>query len=454
MYRLSRFAFSFEKNDVVALYHSLKMNTIYIEQGLYHRTIEALRNPNADYDYDISTTITALRKAEMVVDRDSQEELTLHKIANSLTGKVNISMLYLLLTDSCNLRCSYCFLDSNTASNFRGTQMSKETVKEALDFFVTMKSNYSDHSNAGFVHLYGGEPLDNKIGCLTAIEYVADMKNRGKLPDNLKTIVVTNGTLINKDIAKFFKKYQVNVGISIDGPKTITNAYRKSSTGKGAYDRAIHGYSLLAEAGVPLGVSCTVVPELLDRKDELLDFLSSLPHCQGISLNILLNNLGIKLNADYYRRAADFTINIFESLRDMGLYEERMIRKLSSYIQRSIMPYDCGVGGQQIAIGPSGKVSVCQDSLRNDEYVMANIGDTDFNPNKSPIMNEWNRRSPLNMPQCLSCSGLGICGGGCGINAKLLHGSIWDLDDRFCIHCTQTLQWLIWDEYAHTKKAE
>jgi len=332
--------------------------------------------------------------------------------------------------------------------------MSKETVKDALDFFTMMKARYSDHSSDGFVHLYGGEPLDNLIGCFTAIEYVDKLKQCGKLPEGLKTIVVTNGTLITGEVAKIFKKYQVNVGISIDGPKVITDMYRKSRSGEGAYDRAIRGYTLLAEAGVPLGVSCTVVPELLDRKDELLAFFSSLPHCQGISFNILLNNLGIKLNADYYNRAAAFTIEMFESLRDMGLYEERMIRKLSSYIQRSIMPYDCGVGGQQIAIGPSGKVSVCQDSLRNNEYNMTNIWDYEFNPLVSPVMNEWNRRSPLNMPQCITCPGLGICGGGCGINAKLSHGSIWDLDDRFCIHCTQTLQWLIWDEYAHAIQAE
>ena len=36
-------------------------------------------------------------------------------------------------------------------------------------------------------------------------------------------------------------------------------------------------------------------------------------------------------------------------------------------------------------------------------------------------------------------------------NADLNKGSIWDIDEPFCVHAKETLQWLIWDLYEKTK---
>ena len=46
---------------------------------------------------------------------------------------------------------------------------------------------------------------------------------------------------------------------------------------------------------------------------------------------------------------------------------------------------------------------------------------------------------------------LGICGGGCPFQAEITTGSIWGLDERFCVHAKMTLEWLIWDLYSQMK---
>ncbi len=51
------------------------------------------------------------------------------------------------------------------------------------------------------------------------------------------------------------------------------------------------------------------------------------------------------------------------------------------------------------------------------------------------------------MEKCCYCPALGICGGGCGFNAFVRHGSIHEIDDTFCSHSLYTLEWLIWDLY-------
>ncbi|QQS61240.1 MAG: SPASM domain-containing protein [Candidatus Moraniibacteriota bacterium] len=71
----------------------------------------------------------------------------------------------------------------------------------------------------------------------------------------------------------------------------------------------------------------------------------------------------------------------------------------------------------------------------------------------SRIMHQfWSRRSSLFMGQCQECVALGICGGGCPLQADIEKGSIWELDDRFCVHSKRTLEWLIWDLYEKMVK--
>ncbi|HBS47504.1 MAG TPA: anaerobic sulfatase maturase, partial [Paenibacillus sp.] len=46
----------------------------------------------------------------------------------------------------------------------------------------------------------------------------------------------TNGTLIHEKWAKFFKRYNFLVGVSLDGPESIHDAHRITVSGKGSYD--------------------------------------------------------------------------------------------------------------------------------------------------------------------------------------------------------------------------
>jgi len=73
-------------------------------------------------------------------------------------------------------------------------------------------------------------------------------------------------------------------------------------------------------------------------------------------------------------------------------------------------------------------------------------------PQKSKTYIEWNKRTPLNMPECQDCVALGICGGGCPMNAYSNNHSIWALDERFCVHAKMTLEWLIWELYTNIRK--
>jgi uncharacterized protein len=58
------------------------------------------------------------------------------------------------------------------------------------------------------------------------------------------------------------------------------------------------------------------------------------------------------------------------------------------------------------------------------------------------------------MNQCQDCPALGICGGGCPHNADRTKGSIFELDERFCVHANTVLEWLIWDLYNSAREGK
>lgn len=124
------------------------------------------------------------------------------------------------------------------------------------------------------------------------------------------------------------------------------------------------------------------------------------------------------------------------------------MRKVDSFVKSEIYAFDCGAaGGGQIVIAPDGQVGICHGYLGSRKHFATTVDDETFDPRNDPVFIEWSRRSPLNMDACRECPALGICGGGCPLNADFEEGSIWGLDKRFCVHCKTTLEWLIWDLY-------
>jgi uncharacterized protein len=68
----------------------------------------------------------------------------------------------------------------------------------------------------------------------------------------------TNGTLLDEAWCRFFREYGFLIGISIDGPEELHNAYRHNKKGSGSFSRVIRGWRLLNEYGVEYNILCSV----------------------------------------------------------------------------------------------------------------------------------------------------------------------------------------------------
>ena len=68
----------------------------------------------------------------------------------------------------------------------------------------------------------------------------------------------TNGTLLNEEWCDFFRKNNYLVGLSLDGPQEIHDAYRVDNQGKGTFDKVMAAADLLKRCGVEFNVLCCV----------------------------------------------------------------------------------------------------------------------------------------------------------------------------------------------------
>jgi len=457
---VSKYAHFFEKFSTVACYHSLRMKPVYVSNaflpmikkfadGSFLEDILPLIK--AEDQEDFLSTIEALKDAQILI-HNSESDKKAFNYFRGMLGKPYPHLAYFILTEKCNFRCKYCFIKNQESSDHTSGNMTSEVALKGLDFFCRLiAEDPKQFESEKTIVFYGGEPLLNwsvlKILLVKIREYIQS----GKLPKKTTLNMVTNGSLLTNEVAKTLKDHDVQVSISIDGDAFATNSSRVYADGRPVYQDIKKGFLVCKENGMNIGASCTLSETSISNFDTTIKVL--LDECQVTNLGFNLMITGEdKLKAGYNERAAKFIIDAFKIFRERGVYEDRIMRKANSFVENKVWPFDCGAtGGNQIVIAPDGDIGICHGFVATRKYFPTNVYDDNFDIRQNSDYKEWSMRSPLNMPECQECSALGICGGGCPFQSEIEKGSIWALDDRFCIHAKMTLEWLIWDLFNRIK---
>jgi len=442
--RLSRFAHFYRLDGSLVVYNALKLGVVILSPEL-EPIIKALSTPKLGQEILLSDDLCSkLEKLEIIVPEDYDENLAREPFVRVLDD-LPIGVLYLVLTDNCNLRCKYCFETDGCSTSQKNT-MTPIVAKIGLDLFArslgckACGDVHHSGENAQIV-FYGGEPTLNPKTLIYALQYIEELKEKGGLPAETAVNINTNGTLITKRLARILAQYNVLVAVSLDGTEKQHDKMRVFPKDISSYGRVLKGVRLLKEAGARLSVSITVGPHNVDKLPEALLSVVDATGVTDVGFNLLMEGGVLDLAPDYPQKAADALIECFRIARERGIYEDRMMRKVNAFCDGALYLNDCAGCGQQIVVTPKGQVGVCQGYLgRPNHFLEPTVS---FDPRTHPLWCEWRRRSPLNMSQCFGCEALGICGGGCPRDAHLKKGSIWELDDRFCMHAKTTLRFLL-----------
>jgi len=153
---------------------------------------------------------------------------------------------------TCNIDCTYCFfLSKDELYPNEKHRMSDSTLE------VYIRQLLESHRTPNVkVAWQGGEPTLMKLDFFKhALELVEKHRRPGQA---IQHTFQTNGILLDDDWCVFFKEHKFLVGLSVDGPRELHNAYRVDRTKQGTFDKVMQGWRFLRKHGVEFNILCTV----------------------------------------------------------------------------------------------------------------------------------------------------------------------------------------------------
>jgi uncharacterized protein len=197
-----------------------------------------------------------------------------------------VTSFVLKIVSRCNLNCSYCYMYNMGDQTY--LKQPKFMALETMQFFADRLKSYCESSNTTHVQIvfHGGEPLMAKPEYFE--KCIAIFKNTAPEIGFFFT-VQTNGVTLDQNWFDLFKRLQITIGISIDGPEKYHDEYRVFHNGKGSYN-------LVAEA-IKLG-----------RKNNLAGLLMvvnigiPVEELYAEMKNLAINNLNLLLPDGHYNQ--------------------------------------------------------------------------------------------------------------------------------------------------------
>ena len=152
--------------------------------------------------------------------------------------------LYVMLKPAgarCNLRCRYCYylekdhLYAGNDAHFMSERLLEKFIADYMQAQTTPEVLFTWH---------GGEALLRPIAFYQRALQLQRRYARGRQVVNS---IQTNGTLLTPEWCEFLRENGFLVGISIDGPRDVHDAYRRTSADGPSFDRVMQGLQLLKD---------------------------------------------------------------------------------------------------------------------------------------------------------------------------------------------------------------
>ena len=342
--------------------------------------------------------------------------------------------LYVMLKpvgSACNLACQYCYyLEKELLyPKNKRSWMSDETLETFIQqYFLAQTQPYVSFT------WHGGEPLLRPISFYKKALKLQQKYGKGFYIENS---LQTNGTLLTDEWCRFFKENNFLIGLSIDGPATVHDAYRQTLSGKGSFQKVLNGIRLLNKHGVEWNAMAVVNAKNVKDAATFYNFFKSInchfiqftpiverlvPHADGrclASVNEQTQTMSpLSVTPEEW---GAFLCNLFDLWikEDVGTYYIQMFdATLANWVGQT--PGLCTLSkscGHASAMEHNGDVFAC-DHFVFPEYKRGNIHtQTITEMMYSPEQLQFGKNKWQSLPrQCKECSFLFACYGECPKN--------------------------------------
>jgi uncharacterized protein len=321
----------------------------------------------------------------------------------------------------CNLDCQYCyFLSKEMLYPGSRFQMANDLLERYIRQYIAAQPR--PEVTFGW---QGGEPT---LMGLAFFEQAVALQQRyrpqgGRIVNTLQT----NGVTLNDDWCRFFRQNNFLIGISMDGPRPLHDAYRVDKGGQPTFDRVMHGLRLLQRHGVEFNVLTTVHAANAGQPLEVYRFLrdeAGARYLQFIPIVERDNQTGFQEGDGVTERSVTaeqyghFLISIFDDWvrRDVGrVFVQIFDVALNAWYGRRpglcIFEETCG---QALALEHNGDLYSC-DHFVEPKYRLGNIADDNLiSLVSSAPQQAFGRAKRDSLPDyCRQCEVRFACNGGC-----------------------------------------
>ncbi len=342
----------------------------------------------------------------------------------------------------CNLDCKYCFFLSKE-SLYPGDhpRMSDETMESYIRQLLEPQ-----HATEVTIAWQGGEPTLMGLDFFRrSIDFVAKHRKPGQ---KILHTIQTNGVLLNEEWCAFFKEHGFLVGLSVDGPRAMHDAYRVTKAGAGTFDRVMRGWEALQRHQVEVNILCSIHGANADHpvevyrffrdtmKASFLQFIPIVERATPETLQLADEGWGERPGAGrpLYRQYGglvtarsvgaeqfgSFMIAIFDEWvrRDVGkLFVQTFDVTLGSYVGQHNLCIFSPTCGNAVCLEHNGDLYSC-DHYVEPGYLLGNINETPlFELAASKQQRHFGQAKLDRLPRyCRDCRVLFACHGECPRN--------------------------------------
>lgn len=324
----------------------------------------------------------------------------------------------------CNLDCKYCFFLTKErlypGSRFRMADDVLETyIRQLIEAHRTPEVTIS---------WQGGEPT---LMGLDFFRRVIELEEKHKKPGmTVRNTMQTNGVLLDDKWGAFFREHGFLIGLSVDGPRELHDAYRVDKGGHGTFDRVLRGLRVLQKHQVDVNILTTVHAANADHPLEIYRFFrdeAGADFIQFIPVVERDNDSGFQEGATVTDRSVTaeqwgrFLIAVFDEWvrRDVGrVYVQMFDVALGNWA--GAPPTLCVFSptcGNALALEHNGDLYAC-DHYVEPNYLLGNIKERPMvDLVGSPSQRRFGRDKLDTLPgYCRRCEVRFACHGGCPKN--------------------------------------
>ncbi len=338
----------------------------------------------------------------------------------------------------CNLKCVHCYAQSKDIEyqNELTTEQGKELIDDLAQF------------GAPVILFSGGEPLMRPDLPILA-QYA---RSKG-----MRAVISTNGTLIDKKMAKVLKEIGLSyVGVSLDGMRETNDKFRGF---KGAFDLALQGMRNCLEEGIKVGLRFTINKKNVRDIPAIFDLLEKEKIPRVCFYHLVYAGRGSKLvkedlSHEESRKTLDLIMDRTKTVHERGFPMEVLtvdnhcdgpyvyFRLLKEDEERAKEVYEL----LQMNQGNSSGIGIAcvswDGSVHADQfwrhYSFGNVKERKFSEIWTDTGNELmkglkNRKALIkaNADRCARCKWFDICNGNFRVRAEAIYGNVW-ADDPAC----------------------